>query len=256
MIVKYGGNAMKSLELRRAVAREIAALREEMPVVVVHGGGPVIEAALAERGLTSEFREGLRVTPPGAMDVVEMALAKLNKELAQDVGAAVGLMGRDGQLLVGEVLDPALGRVGRVTRVGADLLRTLIGVGVTPVVGCVAVDEDGNALNVNADLAAGAVAGAMREGVVFLTDVDGVYRAYPDPASLLPTLTAREAREGMREGWIAGGMIPKVNAALEALDQGAPFAVIASGMKAGVLALAARGEAGTRLVPDGPPAVS
>lgn len=249
MIVKYGGNAMKSLELRRAVAGEIARLREEMPVVVVHGGGPAIEAELRARGLTTQFRDGLRVTPPDVMDVVEMALAKLNKELAQDVGTAVGLMGRDGRLLVGEVLDPALGRVGRVTHVGADLLRTLIGVGVTPVVGCVAVDAEGGALNVNADLAAGAVAGALQEGVVFLTDVDGVYRDYPDPASLKSVLTAAEARAGIVDGWIAGGMIPKVQAALEALTLGAPFATIASGMTAGVLARAVRGEAGTRLVP-------
>jgi len=249
MIVKYGGNAMKSVELRRAVAREIAALRAEVPLVVVHGGGPVIERELTARGVASAFLDGLRVTTPEAMNVVEMALAKLNKELSQDVGNAIGLMGRDAQLLVAELMRAELGRVGRVTRVNADVLRTLVGVGLTPVVGCVAVDEAGEALNVNADWAAAAVAGALGEGIVFLTDVDGVYRAYPDPTSLLPQLTAAEARGGIRDGWIAGGMIPKVQAALEALAQGAPFAVIASGMQAEVLARAARGEAGTRFVP-------
>ena len=249
MIVKYGGNAMKSLDLRRAVAAEIAALRAEWPVVVVHGGGPVIERELATRGMTSEFRDGLRVTTPEAMDVVEMALCQLNKQLSQDVGHAVGLMGRDCGVLRAEVLDPALGRVGRVTEVGAGLLRTLLGAGITPVLGCVAVGPDGNALNVNADTAAGAVAGALEAGIIFLTEVDGVYRAYPDPASLAPQLTRADVLDGIGEGWIAGGMIPKVRAALDALDRGAPFATIASGMKAGVLAAAARGEAGTRITP-------
>lgn len=249
MIVKYGGNAMKSEALRRAVAREIAALRAEVPVVVVHGGGPAIERELGARGIPSEFRGGLRVTSPEAMAVVEMALCQLGKQLSQEVGAAVGLMGRDSELLRAEVLDPALGRVGRVTGVNGALLRTLLGAGLTPVVGCVAVGPDGEALNVNADTAAGAVAGALGEGIVFLTDVDGLYRAYPDPQSLLPHLTRGEAEAGIAEGWIAGGMIPKVRAAQGALDAGAPFAVIASGMRGGVLAAAARGEAGTRLTP-------
>ncbi|ANE44461.1 acetylglutamate kinase [Deinococcus puniceus] len=245
MIVKYGGNAMKSLELRRAVAAEIAALRGLMPVVVVHGGGPVIERELAARGIASEFRGGLRVTSPAAMDVVEMALCQLNKQLAQDIGGAVGLMGRDCNLLTAEPFDPELGRVGRVTGVNADLLRTLLGAGITPVVGCVAVGPDGDALNINADTAAGAVAGALNEGIIFLTDVDGVYRDYPDPASRAEALSRAEVEEGIGAGWIAGGMIPKVRAALDALDRGAPHATIASGMEAGVLGAAARGEAGT-----------
>ncbi|WP_102125601.1 acetylglutamate kinase [Deinococcus planocerae] len=249
MIVKYGGNAMKSPDLRRAVAGEIAALRATHPVVVVHGGGPVIERELAARGVPSEFRGGLRVTPPEAMHIVELALCGLNKRLSQEVGAAVGLMGRDSELLRAEVLDPALGRVGRVTGVNAGLLRTLLGAGITPVVGCVAVGPDGDALNVNADTAAGAVAGALGEGIVFLTDVEGVYRAYPDPSSLAPHLPRAEVEAGTRAGWIAGGMLPKVRAALDALQAGAPYAVIASGMTAGVLAAAARGEAGTRITP-------
>ncbi|WP_309572179.1 acetylglutamate kinase [Deinococcus sp.] len=249
MIVKYGGNAMKSLELRRAVAAEIAALRSEVPVVVVHGGGPVIEQELAVRGVTSEFIGGLRVTTPEAMDIVEMALCQLNKQLSQDVGQAIGLMGRDSGLLRAEILDPSLGRVGRVTGVNADLLRTLLGAGITPVLGCIAVGPDGNALNVNADTAAGAVAGALNDGIVFLTDVDGVYRAYPDPASRAATLTRAEAEQGIHDGWIAGGMIPKVRAALDAVSRGAPFATIASGMTTGVLAAATRGEAGTRITP-------
>ncbi len=250
MIVKYGGNAMKSLELRRGVAGEIAGLRRDMPVVVVHGGGPAIERELAARGVESHFVDGLRVTTPEVMDIVEMALCKLNKELSQDIGNAVGLMGRDSRLLRGEALDlERLGRVGQVTGVNTDLLHALVAAGITPVVGCVAVAEDGEALNVNADTAAGAVAGAMRQGVLFLTDVDGVYRAYPDRGTLAPTLTRAEVQEGVDAGWIAGGMLPKVGAALSALNAGAPFAVIASGMVTGTVAAAARGQAGTRLLP-------
>ncbi|WP_135229520.1 acetylglutamate kinase [Deinococcus fonticola] len=249
MIVKYGGNAMKNLELRRAVAADIAALRASMPVVVVHGGGPVIERELAARHIPSEFRTGLRVTSPEAMDVVEMALGQLNKQLSQDIGQALGLMGRDAQLLQAEVLDPELGRVGRVTQVNAELIRTLLGAGLTPVIGSVAVGPDGAALNVNADTAAGAVAGALGQGIVFLTDVDGVYRHYPDPESRAATLSRAEVQGGLAEGWIAGGMIPKVQAALDALERGAPHATIASGMHAGVLAQAARGQAGTRITP-------
>ncbi|WP_424949835.1 acetylglutamate kinase [Deinococcus sp.] len=250
MIVKYGGNAMKSLELRRGVARELADLRREMPVVVVHGGGPAIERELARRGIESRFVEGLRVTTPEIMDIVETALCRLNKELSQEIGEAVGLMGRDSLLLRGDPLDPVrLGRVGQVRGVNTALLHALLAAGITPVVGCVAVAEDGEALNVNADTAAGAVAGAMHQGALFLTDVDGVYRSYPDPSTLAPTLTRAEIQEGIEAGWIAGGMLPKVTAALSALDAGAPFAVIASGMVAGTVRAAAHGRAGTRLFP-------
>lgn len=249
MIVKYGGNAMKNLELRRAVAAEIAALRATVPVVVVHGGGPVIERELQARQIPSTFRGGLRVTSPEAMDVVEMALCQLNKQLSQYIGQAVGLMGRDCNLLRAEPLDPELGRVGRVGRVNADLIRTLLGAGLTPVIGSVAVGPDGEALNVNADTAAGAVAGALGQSIIFLTDVDGVYRNYPDPESRAAELSRAEVEAGIAEGWIAGGMIPKVQAALDALERGAPHATIASGMQAGVLAQAAAGQAGTRIRP-------
>lgn len=249
MIVKYGGNAMKNLELRRAVARELAGLRVSFPVVVVHGGGPVIERELQARKIPSEFKRGLRVTSPEAMDVVEMALCQLNKQLSQDIGQAVGLMGRDSELLKADVLDPELGRVGRVSSVNAELIRTLLGAGLTPVIGSVAVGPDGEALNVNADTAAGAVAGALKQGVIFLTDVEGVYRAYPAPDSRAATLSRAEVQQGITDGWIAGGMIPKVQAALDALDRGAPHATIASGMHSGVLARAAAGQAGTRITP-------
>jgi acetylglutamate kinase len=249
MIVKYGGNAMKSLELRRAVAAELSALRAAHPLIVVHGGGPFIERELELRGLKSEFVRGLRVTSDEAMAVIEMALGRLGKELSWEIGGAVGLMGHDSNLLLAEPLGGELGRVGKIVQVNAELLRSLLNADITPVVGCVAVDRNGQALNVNADTVAGAVAGAMRQGVIFLTDVDGVYRNFPDPASLAPELSRDEVQLGLTDGWISGGMVPKVKAALDALERGAAYATIASGMQPGVLERAASGEAGTRIVP-------
>ena len=249
MIVKYGGNAMKSLELRRAVAAELSELRSTSALVIVHGGGPFIERELELRGIRSEFVRGLRVTTPEAMAVVELALCKLNKTLSAEIGGAVGLMGHDSRLLVAEALGGDLGRVGRIVSVNASLLRVLTDAGLTPVIGCLALDAAGEALNVNADTVAGAVAGALSQGVIFLTDVDGVYRNFPDPDSLAGQLTRAEVEGGIAAGWIAGGMIPKVNAALDALGRGATFATIASGMQPGVLRRAAAGEAGTRIVP-------
>jgi acetylglutamate kinase len=248
LVVKYGGNAMKSLELRRAVSREIAALRASNRVVVVHGGGPVIERNLKRLNIESSFLRGLRVTTPEALEIIESALTLLGKELSQDIGHAVGLTGRDHHLLEAVPLEVEFGRVGRVDRVNTALLETLLDAGLTPVIGCIAVDASGDALNVNADWAAGAVAGAMAAPVIFLTDVNGVRRDPSDPSSLASSLSATEVRAWIDNGSISGGMIPKVEAALYALERGAPSATIASGMEAGILERASRGEAGTRIV--------
>jgi len=251
LVIKYGGNAMKSLELRRSIALEIGRLREHESVVVVHGGGPVIEQNLQARGLESRFLRGLRVTSSAAMDTIEMAMAKLSKELAQDLGAAIGLSARDDKLLEGELLEPGggeLGRVGQVLQVNTHLLEALLRIGITPVIGCIGVDASGEPFNVNADWVAGAVAGALKSPIIYLSDVDGVYRNYPDPSSLLGKLSESEARAGIAGGWIAGGMIPKVEAALHALEKGATGATLASGMRTGVLEAAVRGEGGTQFV--------
>jgi acetylglutamate kinase len=231
-VVKYGGNAMKSLDLRRAVAGEIAALRSTHRVVVVHGGGPVIERDLSRLGIESHFLRGLRVS----------------KELSQDIGQAIGLTGRDSDLLLGELLEPEFGRVGKVTGVNTKLIFGLLEQGFTPVIGCIGIAEDGAPFNVNADWAAGAVAGKLQCQIVFLTDVVGVMKDFHDPSSLRPSLSRTEALEWIQQGIIAGGMIPKVEAALNALSLGAPKATIASGMQTGVLEQALGGKAGTTLV--------
>jgi acetylglutamate kinase len=249
LVVKYGGNAMKSLELRRAVALEIAALKASRQVVVVHGGGPVIERDLARLGIESHFLRGLRVTTQEALEVIEGALTKLSKELSQEIagesGRAIGLTGRDSRLLEAVPLEPEFGRVGRVERVNTGLIRDLLAAGITPVLGCIAVDDVGAALNVNADWAAGAVAGALSSSIVFLTDVPGVMRDFHDPSTLASKLSASETRAWISAGIISGGMIPKVEAALYALERGSPSATIASGMNPGVLERAVQALAGT-----------
>ncbi|MCC6312079.1 MAG: acetylglutamate kinase, partial [Trueperaceae bacterium] len=228
IVIKYGGNAMTEPATRRAVAgglRNLAgkgggASARAVPPVVVHGGGPYLQAALDEAGLEHRFERGLRVTSPESVVVIERVLTMLAKELAFEIGPAVGITARDARCITAEVRDPALGRVGRVTHVDTRVLRALRGGGLVPVLACLALDAEGNALNVNGDEAAGAVAGALGEGVVFLTNVPGVLDDPAVPGSLLSTLTRAEARARIEDGRIAGGMIPKVEHALAALAAG------------------------------------
>lgn len=249
-VIKYGGNAMTDDRERGRVLADLRTLRAAggRPVLV-HGGGPYIEAALAAAAVESRFVRGLRVTTPAALAVVEQALTLLGKRLAAELGDAVGLTGRDAQLLVAERVDPELGEVGRTVRVRRELLEGLLRERWTPVVGCLAVDAEGAPLNVNADDVAGAIAAALGAPCVFLTNVAGVLDDPGDAGTRLPQLAAADARARIADGRIAGGMIPKVEAALAALERGAPAAVIADGRLAGELPRVQDGRAGTRLVP-------
>ncbi|HZJ10059.1 MAG TPA: acetylglutamate kinase [Trueperaceae bacterium] len=248
-VIKYGGNAMTDLDTRRAVALAIRDLAEEgTPPVVVHGGGPFIKAALDDAGLEHRFSRGLRVTSAASMVVIESVLATLGKRLAMEIGPAVGLSGRDAGLLLAEQAEAELGRVGHMRTVNVAVLRALRSARLVPVVGCVAIDEHGEALNVNADEVAGAVAAALGEGAYFLSDVPGVL---DDPArsdSPLAVLSRSQAEARIANGRIAGGMIPKVESALAALARGAPFAVIADGRSPQSVRAALAGS-GTRLIP-------
>ena len=250
LVIKYGGNAMTDLSARRAVAREIGALaRDNLQPVVVHGGGPVIKAALDAVGLEHRFVRGLRVTSAESLPYVEQALTLLNKQLAQDIGDAVGLTGRDAHVLRAQTFDDTLGFVGRMTGVNVRVLEALLAAHITPVLACLAENEIGDSvLNVNADEVAGAVAGALKAPAVFLTDVAGVLDDPGDPNSLLTALTKSEAEARIEDGRISGGMIPKVEAALAALGQGATYAVIADGRVPERLRQALEGKTGTRLV--------
>ena len=246
IVIKYGGNAMTDKAERLEVASGIRqAAQGGLAPVVVHGGGPFIAAELERGGVEHRFKRGLRVTTDDALPLVERALTMLGKELAQEIGGAIGLTGRDADLLKAATFDPELGRVGRMEAVNGALLTGLVAQGIIPVIASLAVAADGSCLNVNADEVAGAVAAALDAPVLFLTNVSGVLEDPADPASLVARLNRAEALERMADGRISGGMIPKVEAALQALADGAPSAVIADGRNAAGLAAALRSESGT-----------
>lgn len=251
MVVKYGGNAMTDPEVRSRVATVFAGVRAEgHSLIVVHGGGPAIQAALDAAGIASEFVRGLRVTSSEALPHIEAALTLLGKALASEIGPAVALTGRDARLLLATVASPELGRVGRMSRVNPTALHALSAAALIPVVACLALDDGGTPLNVNADEVAAAVAAAVDAPVVFLTNVAGLLDRAADPSSLLPEVTRRDIAVRIADGRIAGGMIPKVEAALGALDRGAAYAVIADGRTPEAVDAALRGMAGTRVIAD------
>lgn len=221
VVVKLGGRSVETAEGRATLAARLAALRKLHPLVVVHGGGAQVTAALAASGIEAKFVNGLRVTDEKVLEVGEPVFAHIGKTIAHALTAAgadaVALTGRDAALLVGRVKDPALGRVGTIERVNADLLRHLASNGVTPVVGPVAIDDAGP-LNVNADEVASAVARALHaRDLLLLTDVPAVRGADGRP---IATLTPSEADGLIASGAATGGMIPKIRGALEALASG------------------------------------
>lgn len=247
MVIKYGGNAMVSEDLRRAFAEDIVFLHHcGIHPVVVHGGGPQINTMLDRLGIASEFQGGLRVTTEEAMDVVRMVLTgQVGRELVGLINShgpyAVGLSGEDAALFqaerTGTVVDGApvdLGLVGEVTGVNPAAIRDLVDHGRIPVVSSVApeVDADGqptgSVLNVNADTAAAALAAAIGASkLVILTDVEGLYANWPDRDSLVSSITADRLRELMPG--LQSGMIPKMAACLHAVDGGVPQAHIVDG---------------------------
>lgn len=236
-VIKYGGHAMVDAELKASFAKDVCLLRYVgIQVVVVHGGGPQINAALQKMGVVSTFVSGLRITDQATMDVVEMVLGgQINQEIVglicQHGGRAVGLSGKDDSFIrakkLGEVrardnggsetiVDP--GRVGEIDHINPDVLENLMRSGFIPVVAPVGVDEDGQALNINADTVAGEVAEALgAEKLMLLTDVEGVR---DETGSLVRSLAAEDAEQMIERGVIQGGMIPKVRCGLDALRGG------------------------------------
>ncbi|MGQ3381856.1 acetylglutamate kinase [Glutamicibacter sp. TV12E] len=247
MVIKYGGNAMVNDQLRRAFAEDIVFLRHAgINPVVVHGGGPQINKMLDTLGIKSEFRGGLRVTTPEAMDVVRMVLTgQVQRDLVGLINShgpySVGMSGEDGATLqairTGTVVDGLpvdLGLVGEVTRVRTDQVDSLVDAGMIPVISTVAPEFDaqgdptGAVLNVNADTAAAALASALgATKLVILTDVEGLYAAWPDKSSLISSITNDELR-GMLPS-LESGMIPKMGACLKAVDEGVGQAHIVDG---------------------------
>ena len=194
--------------------------------ILVHGGGPEINGWLKRLNIEPNFRNGLRVTDAATMEVVEMVLVgKVNKSLVslinQAGGSAVGMCGKDGNLLSARVLDPELGLVGEVTDVDTRVITGLVAAGHIPVVATVAADADGGALNVNADTAAGELAASLgAEKLVLMTDVRGLLRDKNDASTLIREVTISGVRRLVADGIVAGGMIPKVECCVRALAQG------------------------------------
>ena len=233
VVVKYGGHAMTNDERAAEFASDVALLQSlGVRPVVVHGGGPQINAMLERLEVESEFVNGLRKTTPAVMEVVEMVLCgSLNKKIASKInaagGRAVGISGKDDSLVLAQQRDPALGLVGDPQTVRVPLLTSLLDGGIVPVIAPVATDEAGSSYNVNADTMAGAIASALdAASLLLLTDVAGVLDG---DMKLLPQLTAAAAKQLTEDGTASGGMIPKLGTAMDAVAGGVGEAVIMDG---------------------------
>jgi len=254
VVVKYGGHAMVDEQLKEDFARDITLMKfTGLNPVVVHGGGPQINSVLDRMGIHSRFVKGMRLTDEATMDVVEMVLGgKVNKgivaQINQQGGKAVGLSGKDGGLIRArklhivyqedkdkppEIIDPGL--VGEVTHINPDIINTLTQKGFIPIIAPVGAGESGETYNINADLVASSIAVALSAGrLILLTDVDGVL---DDSGSLISSISAENINQMVEEKTISGGMIPKIECALEALRNGVGKAHIINGNKRHALLL-------------------
>lgn len=236
VVVKYGGNAMTSEDLKQQVMEDIALLYLiGVKIVLVHGGGPEITELLGKIGKKSEFVDGLRVTDKETVDVVQMVLAgKINKSLVNLLemkgGKAMGISGIDGHMIEAEAKDEKLGFVGKITNVNVEPITDLLEKGYIPVVSTVGCDKSGNVYNINADTAAAQIAGAMKaESLISMTDIAGILRDRDDLSSLIPLIDIGDAETLFREGIISGGMIPKVECSIDAIRCGVKKVIIMDG---------------------------
>lgn len=253
VVVKYGGAAMKDSSLKAKVIRDIVFMASVgIRPIVVHGGGPEINSWLTKLNIEPQFKDGLRVTDAGTMDVVEMVLVgRVNKELVslinQAGGRAVGLCGKDGNLITAKPrpTEDGVGFVGDVGRIDPALVGSLVEAGYIPVVSSVAGDATGQAYNINADTVAGELAAALSaEKLVLLTDTPGIMRDFKDPSTLIDRLDIHQARELIADGTVAGGMIPKVTCCVRSLAQGVRAATILDGRMPHALLLEIFSDAG------------
>jgi len=237
IVVKYGGHAMVAEELKESFAKDVVLMKYiGINPVVVHGGGPQIGEMLRRIGKKSDFCDGMRITDADTMEIVEMVLSgKINKEIAALInrhgGRAVGLSGRDAQLIEArklrivrdtaedgpaEIID--IGLVGEVVRVNIEVLQTLLQSDIIPVIAPIGAGENGETYNINADLVAGAIAGALKaDKFLLMTDVPGVL---DEEGKLISSMTVGEAQAAMRDKRLRGGMIPKIQCAIDALEAG------------------------------------
>ena len=236
VVVKYGGNAMINEQLKQQVMEDIALLwLIGVKVVLIHGGGPEISDTMKRLGKEAKFVDGLRVTDKETVDIVQMVLAgKINKTLVNLIqmkgGHAVGLSGIDGGIIEAAMKDEALGYVGTITKIRPQPINDLLEKNYIPVISTVASDRLGNTYNVNGDTAAARIAGALNaERLIMMTDIAGILMDKDDPSTLIPHITVEEARKLYDSGVISGGMIPKVDCCIDALEHGVDNVVIMDG---------------------------
>ena len=236
VVIKYGGNAMINEQLKQQVMEDITLLwLIGVKVVLVHGGGPEISELMTKLGKKAEFVDGLRVTDKETVDIVQMVLAgKVNKTLVNllemNGGKAMGISGMDGRLIEATVKDERLGYVGEITKIHIRPVNDLLEKGYIPVISTLGCDKDGNTYNINGDTAAAYIAGALgAERLFMMTDIAGILRDKDDPSTLIPEITIDDAKKLYDEGVISGGMIPKVNCCIDAINKGVKNVIIMDG---------------------------
>jgi len=236
VVVKFGGNAMVDPALAESFAADMVLLRAVgIRPVVIHGGGPQIGELLGRLGIVSQFKDGLRVTDADTLDVARMVLVgKVNRDLVGAINThgplAVGLSGEDAGLISSVARDPELGYVGDIESVNPTILHRLLAEDLIPVVSTIGGSAEGQAYNINADTVAGALAAALgAEKVIYLTDVPGLLEDVERPESLIAAATVAELRRKIADGELTGGMIPKIDAAVSAVEHGVPAAHLLDG---------------------------
>lgn len=236
VVIKYGGNAMVNASLKEQVMEDIVLLHlTGVKVVLVHGGGPEISELMTKLGKKAEFVDGLRVTDKETVDIVQMVLAgKINKSLVNFIekkgGKSMGISGMDGRLIEAKMKDERLGYVGAITKVNIQPVKDLLEKDYIPVISTIGCDREGNAYNINGDTAAAFIAGALNaERLIMMTDIAGVLRDKDDVSTLIPHITINEAKKLYEEGVISGGMIPKVDCCIEAIEHGVKKVIIMDG---------------------------
>ncbi len=236
IVIKYGGNAMVSEELKQQVMQDLVLLwLIGIKVVLVHGGGPEITDTLKAVGKETQWVDGLRVTDKETAEIVQMVLAgKINKSLVNLLqtkgGKAMGISGIDGQMIKAEVKDERLGFVGKITDVDVEPINDLLEKGYIPVVSTIGCDNQGNVYNINADTAAAFIAGKLNaERLITMTDIAGILMDKNDPSSLISHIDTVGIRKLIEDGTISDGMIPKVQCCLDAIDMGVNRVIIMDG---------------------------
>ena len=236
VVVKYGGNAMINEQLKEQVMEDIVLLwLIGVKIVLVHGGGPEINELMNKLGKKAEFVDGLRVTDKETVDIVQMVLAgKVNKTLVNMLemngGKAIGLSGMDGRLIEAKIKNEKLGFVGEIVNINIEPVTDLLDNGYIPVISTVGCDKDGNTYNINGDTAAAYIAGALNaESLIMMTDIDGILRDKDDASTLISEITTADAKKLYEEGVVSGGMIPKVDCCIEAVNKGVKNVFIMNG---------------------------